>query len=279
MVPTATAIMNVLAWSSQLVNTVIISARTRSGTVPIQYLLHNMALGIQRTRAEQPHLPAFQRDTRKHEPGRYRRQYESGQTQVQKRNHGDQPERHLLSGVKRQRLDVEEIHQEQHRQQNKLAPLGVVAEKETQILEDELPLRRRDRAQDPGHRPPDHPAELPFGAFLRLGEAEMVQPPVQQRSQNHRERCCQPELGDGPRIRYPEQPVHDDGCRPLAGQQWTGRGAEHREIVHQVFEAFRLGQSFGPEKAEDHQHDYYRRPLPPDLEAPWSAGQGRCSPE
>ncbi len=86
----------------------------------------------------------------------------------------------------------------------------------------------------------------------------MIQAPVQQRSQKNRERCRQPQLGDGPRIRHPEQPVHDDGCGPLAGQPWAGRGAEHREIVHQVFEAFRLGQPLGPEKAQGHQHDHHR---------------------
>ena len=40
-----TAIMNGPARSSQLVSTVMTSARTSSGTVPVQYLLHSIAAG------------------------------------------------------------------------------------------------------------------------------------------------------------------------------------------------------------------------------------------
>ena len=40
-----TAIMKTPAWSSQLVSVVITIARTRSGTVPVQYLLQSIAAG------------------------------------------------------------------------------------------------------------------------------------------------------------------------------------------------------------------------------------------
>ena len=129
-VPTATAIMNSLACNSQLVKTVMMSASTNSGTVPIQYLLQSIALGssglersshIWRPSSEilgkmkraataastNPASPRFRNETERH-----------------------QPEWHPLAGMKRERLDVEDVHHEEHGQQDELAPLGVVAEEQ-----------------------------------------------------------------------------------------------------------------------------------------------------
>ena len=121
----------------------MIRASTSSGTVPVQYLLHSIAPGIERAGAEQPQLPPLQRDGREDEARRHRGEHEAGQPEVQERDHDHQAERDPLARVDRQRLDVEDVDQQQHGEQDELAPLGVVAEEQPQVLDDELALGRR----------------------------------------------------------------------------------------------------------------------------------------
>jgi hypothetical protein len=80
--------------------------------------------------------------------------------------------------MERQRLDVEQIHQQQDRQQDQLGPLGVVPKEEPQILEDELSLGGGYRAEEPGNGSPHGPADPSLGALLCLGEPGMVEATV-----------------------------------------------------------------------------------------------------
>ena len=91
--------------------------------------------------------------------------------------------------------------------------------------------------RSPATGPRSAPADLPLGALLRLGEAEMVQPPVHQRAREPARAARRaPELGDRPRIRHPEQPVHDHRMRSTRSAASGLVGVrQHREVVHRFW--------------------------------------------
>ena len=128
---------------------------------------------VERARPEQPELAPLQRHRREDESRRDGREDEAGQALVEEHHHGDQAERHLLAGEERQRADVEDVHQQQHREQDQLAPLGRVAEEHPQVLEQELAPRHRQPGQRGAHQraPSFWPRQMRVGAFLRLGVA------------------------------------------------------------------------------------------------------------
>src|SRR3989454_5860783 len=78
--------------------------------------------------------------------------------------------------MERQRLDVEEVHDHEHREQDQLAPLRRVAEEELDVLEHELPLRHRQEPEQRAHGPApqarseEHTSELqsPCNLVCRL---------------------------------------------------------------------------------------------------------------
>ena len=82
--------------------------------------------------------------------------------------------------------DVEDVDHQQHRQQDQLAPLGVVPEEEPHVLEQELALGDRAATScTPADRAAQRPAHLALRPFLRLGVAQPEQPLVNQRCPSH----------------------------------------------------------------------------------------------
>ncbi len=178
-----------------------------------------------------------------------------GETQVEERDDRHQRERNPLARMDRQRLDVEDVDHQQHGEQDQLAPLGVVAEEEPHVLEQELALLRRQPVQQGGGGAAERPAHLPRGALLRLRVAQEKQLAVHRRPRREREQARAPQLDDRPRVRDPGEPVHDHlGC-PLARQPRARRRLQHRQVVQEVLEPLRPGEPLGPDEA---QHEHHR---------------------
>src|SRR6188768_1244448 len=93
----------------------------------------------------------------------------------------------------RQRLDVEDVDEEQDPEQNQLAPLGVVAEKETEILEHELALGRRQPVEGHTQGTAERPPHLPLASLLRLGIAGQEESAVRERAEREGGRRRAPE--------------------------------------------------------------------------------------
>src|SRR6266566_3878225 len=182
MVTSSITIMNGRTWSSTLVKPVRSSARTRSGIVPTQYLDQSSARrssGLER----RSHIPALERYRRKNEAGGDGGQHEPRQPEVEERDERDVEEPHRLTAVQRQRLDVEQVHQHERRQQDELAPLRRVAEEQLDVLDHELALGDREEAQQRSDRAAPHLApHEPFGPLLRFREPRRKQVAVEHRA-------------------------------------------------------------------------------------------------
>ena len=255
-----TAIMNGDACSSTLVTPVISEGQhqQRHGARPV--LAPHQRLEVQRAGAQQPELLALERHRREHESRGDGGEHEPGERQVEEHHHRDQQHRHALAGEERQRADVEDVDQQEHGEQDQLAPLRGIAEEQQHVLDDELPLGHRQadpssRGGDPG---PVLAAHVLLGAFLGLGEPVPVEPLVRQRAQHDERARGAPQQHDRQRIGHPIEPVHDDVRRPLGRQERAGRALQRAQEVDQVAEALGPRQPLGLQHAQRHHHDRHR---------------------
>src|SRR5207248_6642340 len=98
-------------------------------------------------RAQQPHVASLERHGGENEPRRDGGEHETSQAQIEERNEGDVEKADRLAAMQRQGLDVEQIHDHQHREENELAPLRRVAEEQLHVLDHELALRHGEEGE------------------------------------------------------------------------------------------------------------------------------------
>src|SRR2546425_11685115 len=162
-------------------------------------------------------MAALERHRRKDEARRDGGEHEPREPEVQERHQRDVEEAHGFAAVQRQGLDVEQVHQHKHAQQDELAPLRGVAEEQLDVLDHELALRDRQKAQRRADgSPPDGPPHEPLGGLLGLREPRCEQLPVEQRAQRHERRRGGPEEGDGQQVRLTRSEEHTSELQSLA---------------------------------------------------------------
>ena len=157
--------------------------------------------------------------------------------------------------MQRQRLHIEEIHDDEDGEQDQLAPLCRVAEEELDVLQDELSLGHRQPAEQRAHRPtPQATANESLRAFLRLGEPLGIQRAVQHGAERDEGGGGGPEQDERQRIQLVPQESHDGLRRPFARQKWRGRAAQQDDEVQQIAKSFGAGQLLRPDYAEQQDH-------------------------
>src|SRR6266566_5280593 len=153
--------------------------------------------------------------------------------------------------MQRQCLNVEQIHDDQHREQDQLTPLRRVPEEQLDVLENEFPFRDRQPAEHGADRPaPQRTANESLGALLRLRESGGIEYAMQQRTEGDKRGRRRPQQNERQQIDLMPQVSHYRLRCPLARQEGRRRSAQQDHEVEQVSESLGSRQLLRPYQTE-----------------------------